>query len=81
MARKKEAAVEETETIETDEIPVEKEAAVEETAKPLYELAHEDTQFYDRGFLIRSGEQKELPENPSARLLDRIKAGFIIEVK
>lgn len=81
MARKKEAAVEETEIKKIEETPVVEEAAVEETVKPLYELAYEDTQFYDRGFLIRSGEQKELPENPSVRLLDRIKAGFIIEVK
>ena len=77
MAKKKAEKVEET----IEEVEVEKvEEAVEEKTVPLYELSREGTQFYDNGFILRSGEQKELPDNPSNRLLERIESGFIKEV-
>jgi len=73
MAKKKVEKAEET----VEEVEVEKaEETVEEKTVPLYELSRDDN-----GFILRSGEQKELPENPSNRLLERIDSGFIREVK
>lgn len=75
MAKKKVTKAEEVvEEVEKTEEVVEKQT-------PLYELSREGTQFYERGFMLRSGERKALPENPSSRLLDRIDSGFIKEVE
>ena len=81
MAKKKETKADEVvEDVTEDQKETKADEVVEEQVR-LFELSKEGTQFFDHGFILRSGEQKALPENPSNRLLDRIESGFIKEVE
>lgn len=45
-----------------------------------YKLADPRTQYAEGDFYISGDQEKELPERPSAALIERIRAGFIVEV-
>ncbi|WP_153465120.1 hypothetical protein [Sediminibacillus terrae] len=50
-------------------------------SKKKYRLKDPSTQYAEKGFTLAGKQVKELPENPSSELQDRIDVGFIIEVK
>ncbi|NMF00240.1 hypothetical protein [Aneurinibacillus aneurinilyticus] len=56
-------------------------AAAKKEEKKLYRLKNPKTQYAEGSFTLAGEQEKELPENPSRQLLDRIEAGFIVEVK
>jgi hypothetical protein len=50
-----------------------------QTVNKKFKLANPDTQYSEEGFTLAGEEEKELPENPSIDLLERIRTGFIKE--
>jgi hypothetical protein len=49
--------------------------------KTKYKLKNPSTQYAEEGFTLVGDEEKELPPNPSPQLIERIRAGYIVEVK
>ncbi|SEA53759.1 hypothetical protein SAMN05421743_105215 [Thalassobacillus cyri] len=47
----------------------------------IVKLKDPSTQYAEKGFTLAGKQEKELPSNPSTELIDRIEAGFIVEVK
>lgn len=45
-----------------------------------YKLADANTQYAEPRFTLVGDQEKELPENPSLQLIERIRSGFIIKV-
>lgn len=56
-------------------------AAAKKEEKKLYRLKNPKTQYAEGSFTLAGEQEKELPENPSQQLMDRIQAGFIVGVK
>lgn len=44
-----------------------------------YKLADPSTSYSEPRFTLAGDQEKELPENPSPQLIDRIRNGFIVE--
>jgi len=61
-------------------LEVQQASAQGETVSKKFKLADPDTQYAEPGFTLQGNQEKALPENPSAELIQRIRAGFIKEV-
>lgn len=85
MTKKKEEEQEKEVELPVDVEPVEEVQKQEEVPKQkkvqLYRLSREGTQITDRGWTLRSGEEKELPEVVTSAIRNRIAAGFIVKVE
>lgn len=66
---------------EAELIALQESLRAEKASKPLYKLADDKTQYAEGAFTLVGEQEKELPENPSPQLLERIRAGFIVKVE
>jgi hypothetical protein len=61
-------------------LEVQQASAEGEQVSKKFKLADPKTQYAEQNFTLQGDEEKELPENPSAELIQRIRSGFIKEV-
>lgn len=90
MAKKKEEqkvnaeAVEKETELTAEEktaLEVQQQAAEGKDISKKVKLADPDTQYAEADFTLQGDEEKELPDQPSAALIQRLRSGFIVEVK
>jgi hypothetical protein len=88
MAKKKsennvevqEGTVEKTEETEAAATNILEAQADNKEINKKYKLADPKTSYQEEGFTLAGDQEKELPDNPSNQLIERIRHGFIVEV-
>jgi hypothetical protein len=64
---------------EKEALTVQQKSAQGEEINQKYKLSNPETQYAEEGFTLTGEEEKELPANPSAELIERIRTGFIVK--
>jgi hypothetical protein len=60
-------------------LEVEEKAAEGKSVSGKYKLKDQKTSYQDRDFTLAGDQEKELPEDPSPELIQRIASGFIVK--
>jgi hypothetical protein len=72
--------IERTEETESAAAKVQEASTSDKEINKKYKLANPNTSYQEEGFTLVADQEKELPENPSQQLIERIRHGFIVEV-